>query len=71
MRRNFLYSSAKLILLGLALGFLARYLFGIPASSTDHHRQFTSPVERNTASSNTESEDYDFALPANWASESK
>ena len=48
MRKNFIVSSLKLILIGVALGMLARFLLGDPVSPDDLDRQFDSPVKESS-----------------------
>ena len=54
MRKNFIVSSFKLVLLGVALGLLARFILGDPVSPDDFDRQFDGPVEAELL----ESEEY-------------
>ena len=46
MRRFFFLSSIKLILLGVALGFLARYILGNSTLTTEEGLQYNSPIDR-------------------------
>ena len=68
MRRNFFISSLKLILLGVALGMLARYMFGGAESTSDHGRNFNSPISSEVDDSKPEYEIPDFPLPPDWDS---
>lgn len=61
MRRNFFLSSIKLISLGVALGFLARYMLGDPIPAKDQGLQFNSPIDR-TSLEQVEEEVSDFPL---------
>ena len=69
MRRNFLIESATLIILGVALGMLARYLLGDPVSPTDHSRTFNSPIDVQAVESDRPEELFDIPLPPDWSSE--
>ena len=70
MRKNFVFSSLKLILLGVALGMIARYLVGVPTSA-EHQRRFTSPIDRRFANPETSEGNFDFELNDDWANDSE